>query len=46
MTMKKKELLEQENSVPETTALDSTAIPAEDKVIPDAAPTDLSLIHI
>ena len=40
MTMKKKELLEQENSVPETTALDSTAIPADDMVIPDAAPTD------
>ena len=40
MTMKKKELLEQENSVPETTALDSTAIPADDMVIPDVASTD------
>lgn len=40
MATKKKELLEQENPVPETTALDSTVIPAEDTAVPDTLPAD------
>ena len=40
MAMKKKELLEQENAVPESTVPDSTAISFEDTVIPDVASTD------
>ena len=43
MAMKKKELLEQENAVPESTVPDSTAISFEDTVIPDLPPPTVKI---
>ena len=40
MATKKKELLEQETSVSETTALEDSPVPSEDTTAPDAAPVD------
>ena len=40
MATKKKELLEQEAPVPETTALEDSPAPSEDTTAPDTAPVD------
>ena len=40
MATKKKELLEQEAPVPETTALEDSPVPSEDTTAPDSAPVD------
>ena len=40
MATKKKELLEQETPVSETTALEDSPVPSEDTTAPDAAPVD------
>ncbi|WP_242969353.1 hypothetical protein [Anaeromassilibacillus sp. An200] len=46
MATKKKELLEQGTSVPETTTLEGAPVPAEDMATPDTTPADSEDLNV